>query len=106
MRRSTSVAQDDIAELRSQLAEVVAANSKLLAAFKAATVSVPEVSAEPNPDANFAPEVSGNAGGINFKLQPGRHATVNEQVLLTADEVRSMIAAAVAGALEAVGNAV
>lgn len=106
LQDALSKAQGDIAGLQAQLNEVVAANGKLVAALKAtAAVPVPEVAAEPTADTSFAPEVTGDAGGINLVVQPGRHATVNDEVLLTADEVRSMIASAVADALKAVGNA-
>ena len=71
----------------------------------AAPVAVPELDAEPSADDTFAPEIEGNAGSVNLKVQKGRHATVNDEILLTRDEIAGLIADAVANALKAVGEA-
>ena len=77
-----------------------------VAALTGAKASVPAVDTEPEPDDTFAPEIIGQAGGINLKLQQGRHASVNGEMLLTADEVSSLIKAAIEDALGSVGAAI
>lgn len=112
--------QDDVESLKTQLADantkiqkltdsvntLMASNTDLVTALTGAKASVPAVGTEPEPDDTFAPEIIGQAGGINLKLQQGRHASVNGEMLLTADEVSSLIKAAIEDALGSVGAAI
>ena len=121
---ATKATQDDVESLKNQLADanskiqkladsvntLIASNTAmatdLVAALTGAKASVPPVDKEPEPDVAFAPEIIGQAGGINLKLQQGRHASVNGEMLLTADEVSSLIKAAIENALSSVGAAI
>jgi chromosome segregation ATPase len=94
-----------LTELKDLVNTLVATNTKLVSALKGAQATVPDAPKEPSPDRSFAPEVNGDAGGIDFKLQKGRHATVNDEMLLTATEVAELIKGAVQDTLNAVGGA-
>lgn len=102
----------DQADLKSQLDDanrkldmVLAVNDKLIKALAAAAVVVPELDAEPQLDDEFAPQIEGEAGGMNVKLQPGRHVTVNGKMVLTHDEIAKLIADGVGNALKAIAAA-
>ena len=106
LQRSNGGLQAQLSDANAKIDKVIDANTKLVAALKASSrVSVPGIKAEPTADEDFAPQVEGYSGGINLKLQAGRHATVNGKMVLTADEIATLISDAVANALKAVGNA-
>ena len=63
------------------------------------------VGEEPSPDRDFVPAIVAEGGGLDLMVQPGRHATVNGEAVLTAGEVTALIRDAIAGALITVGNA-
>lgn len=98
MKGEFDAMKGDVADLKAQVATLLEANSNLkeVLAKSFAVGAVPSDSGSP---ALYAPSVAADEGSIRLDVQEGRHATVNGDALLTGEEVREMIRAAVADLL-------
>jgi len=99
MEAGLAAANEEYSKLSAQVAALVGALQAVDGSKAATLQGVPDQAPQKN---GFAPSVSAAGGDIDVVVQPGRRLTVNKDEVLTANDV----AAAVAAALKAVGDAV